>query len=216
MSDKTNHPVSPSVDATPGAKQAASIARRRLLCGGLGAAPVLMVSAPRSVIAGTCTTASAWTSVTLNTSHAATTMQTNGKLPLYWQGCGPALAQSPWPSSCLVLNNGARTDTSKLFNSVFGPSYAAYNGLTLMQVLELNSGAGGNDELAKYVIAALLNVRSGGANCVVSELTVQTIWTKCSTGSYFEPTAGIRWTASSSNSLGSPGGCIAWLKSTMS
>lgn len=210
MSDKPNAPAT-----TPEATQAALVARRRLLRGGLGVAPVLMVSAPRSVMAGNCSTASAWTSATLNASHAATTIQTNGKLPSYWQGCGPLLAQSAWPDTCLVLNNGVRTDTSKPFNSVFTTTYAAYNSMSLMQVLGQTAAAGGNDELAKYVIAALLNARTGKTNCIIDELTVQTIWTKCAIGLYFEPTAGVHWTAGQSN-FGSSGGCIAWLKSTMS
>jgi hypothetical protein len=212
MSDKPNAPA-----PTPEATQAALIARRRLLRGSLGVAPVLMVSAPRSVMAGTCSTASAWTSATLNTSHAATTVQTNGRLPAHWKGCGPALAQSEWPTTCLIVDgNGVRTDKSQPFNSVFSTSYTAYNGKSLMDVLGQNAASGGNDELAKYVIAALLNARTGKTNCIVDEFTVQTIWTKCATGSFFEPTAGIQWKASWSNSPGSPGGCIAWLKSTMS
>lgn len=115
----------------------------------------------------------------------------------------------------MVSNSGTRTNNSKPFNSVFTTTYAAYGTQSLMQILAQTAAAGSNDELAKYVIAALLNARTSKTNCIVDEFTVQTIWSRCSTGSFFEPTAGIQWTASTSNSAGSPGGCIAWLKSTM-
>lgn len=212
MNDKPNEPMSAPVDGTPGAKQAATLARRRLLRGGLGVAPVLMISAPRSVMAGTsCTTASAFTSVSLNTSHAATMSTCTGRLPAYWQSTNPV--KSYWDAGCLVKDSsGNATDTTVAFSTVFGSGYA---GKTLMDVL-VQPIASNNDELAKYVVAALLNARKGMTVGVLDEATVKTIWTKCSAGGYFEPTAGIYWWTKTSNSTASPGGCIAWLKSTMS
>ncbi len=207
MSDKPNAPF-----PAPGAEQAALIARRRLLRGGLSVAPVLMVSAPRSVMAGTsCTTASAFTSVALNTSHAVTMSTCTGRLPAYWQSTSPV--KSYWDAGCLETNSsGAVTNTTKQFSAVFGSGYV---GKTLMDVLAQPTGTD-TDELAKYVVAALLNARKNMTLGVLDEATVKTIWTNCSTGGYFEPTAGIKWWTKTSNSPASSGGCIAWLKSTMS
>lgn len=212
MNDKPNEPMPAPVDASPGAKQAAMLARRRLLRGGLGVAPVLMVSAPRSVMAGTsCTTASAFTSVSLNASHAATMSSCTGRLPSYWQSTNPV--KSYWDAGCLVKDSfGNATDTTVAFSAVFGSGYA---GKSLMDVL-VQPIASNNDELAKYVVAALLNARKQMNAGVLDETTVKTIWTNCSTGGYFEPTAGIKWWTKTSSSPASSGGCLAWLKSTMS
>jgi hypothetical protein len=212
MNDNPTQPAPAPVATAPEAKQAAMLARRRLLRGGLSVAPVLMASAPRSVMAGTsCTTASAFTSVALNASHAATMSTCTGKMPDYWKKSDPV--KSYWDAGCLERNSsGNPMNTTKQFSTVFGSGYA---GMTLMQVLEQPT-ASDNDELAKYVIAALLNARKGMTMGVLDEATVKTIWTKCSAGSYFEPTAGIHWWTKTSNSAASSGGCLAWLKSTMS
>lgn len=212
MNDNPNEPVSAPVDTTLEAKQAALMARRRLLRGGLGVAPVLLISAPRSVMAGTsCTTASAFTSVALDTSHAATMSTCTGKLPSYWLNTSPV--KSYWDAGCLEKNSsGNVTNTTKQFSVVFGSGYA---GKTLMEVLT-QPVASDNDELAKWVIAALLNARKQMNAGVLDEATVKTIWAKCSTGGFFEPTAGIKWWTKTSSSPASSGGCIAWLQSTMS
>ena len=212
MSNKLNEYVSAPVDTTLEATQAALMARRRLLRGGLGVAPVLMVSAPRSVMAGTsCSTASAFTSVSLNASQAVTMSSCTGRLPSYWQSTNPV--KSYWDAGCLVKNSsGNATNTTVAFNAVFG---SGYPGKTLMDVL-VQPNASNNDELAKYVVAALLNARKQMNAGVLDETTVMTIWTKCSTGGYFEPTAGIKWWTNTSSSPASSGGCLAWLKSTMS
>jgi hypothetical protein len=184
----------------------ASLTRRRLLRGSLSAAPVLMVSAPRSVLADTfaCKTGSAFTS--LNPSGViASTPQCSGHLPEYWTSC----SLTYWPGTCLHNDN-----KTKLFNDVFG-SANGYPNARLLDVLSLpNTNA--KDKLAKYVVASLLNARKGLTPAeVLNETTVREIWAKCSAGSFYEPTAGIKWYAGMSEPASS-GGCVAWLMSTMS
>lgn len=185
----------------------ASLTRRRLLRGGLSAAPVLMVSAPRSVMADTfgCRTGSAFTS--LNPSGVvASTAQCAGHLPEYWTSC----SLTYWPATCLHNDN-----KTKLFNDVFGSANGYGQNTRLLDVLN-SPGANAKDKLAKYVVAALLNARKGLTPAeVLNETTVREIWTKCSAGSFYEPTAGVKWYAGMSEPASS-GGCVAWLMSTMS
>ena len=74
-----------------------------------------------------------------------------------------------------------------------------------MGVLKLPD-ARGRVALAKCVVAALLNARKGWtAPAVLSEATAKAIWSSCRTGSFFEPTAGVRWYADYSLPAGSRG-----------
>jgi len=192
-----------------GARGPASLARRRLLHGGLSAAPVLMVSAPRSVMAGdiACTTGSAYAMSSLAPSGARVSQPVcSGHVPEYWRSC----SLSYWPGTCLQ-----NTTSTKKFDEVFGTANGYGASVRLLDVLN-SSSATDKDKLAKYVVAALLNVRKGKTPAVVmSESTVREIWTKCSAGSYYEPTAGVFWYSGTSMPTNS-GGVVAWLKSTMS
>lgn len=204
MNVKPNDPVSTPVDTTLEAKQAALIARRRLMRGGLGVAPVLLVSAPRSVMAATCKTASATTS--LNPSGAIVgATPCNGKTPERWVGTSLTV----WPGTCLV-----NTQQTMRFDDIFG-STNGYGNARLLDVLGF-SAATGKDALAKYTVAALLNARAGFTSpSVLSETIVRNIWDACRGGGFYVPTATVRWHADYSVPAGS-GGSTAWLKSTMS
>lgn len=184
-----------------------SLARRRLLRGGLGAAPVLMVSAPRSVMAGvSCNTASALATSFAPSGLVANVPQCSGRLPGYWSSCSLTV----WPGTCLVSSS-----QTKKFDDIFGSTNGYGSSKRLVDVLA-QSEAIPKDKLAKYIVAALLNVRKTLTPPVVmSEATVRAIWDACRGGGYYTPTAGIMWYADYSVPASS-GGCVAWLKSTMS
>ena len=204
MSATPNDPVSPSALKTG---RANLLARRRLLRGGLSAAPVLMAAAPRSVMAGTvdCRTGSAFTSVNPS-GAAANTSQCLGHLPEYWGSC----SLSYWPDSC--KKNASQTLT---FDEVFGSTNSFQGNPKLLDVLGF-AESNPKSKLGKYVVASLLNVRKNLTPTVVmSEATVKAIWNACSSGGFYEPTAGVQWYSDYSVPAGS-GGCVAWLKSTMS
>ncbi len=68
----------------------------------------------------------------------------------------------------------------------------AFGNLTMLQVL--NASGGAYDALGRYVVAALLNAKSGRVH-VLPESTVRSMWNNCVTRGYYEPTAGVQWTA---------------------
>jgi hypothetical protein len=205
MKRKPNDPDPISGNRAPEASPSAWLARRRLLRGGLGAAPVLLVSAPRSVMAGACTTASAFTSLSTHSGPVALST-CSGRGPDYWKNTS---YQSQWPDSC--IRNGAN---ATLFGSIFGAG-DEYSGQSLIAILEL-SATTGKAGLARHVVAALLNARKVTMvpASVLSETTLKTVWSDFVAKGYYEPTAGIQWYPDSSSS-GTAGGITQWLKSTM-
>lgn len=188
---------------------APSAARRRLLRGGLAAAPVVMASAPRSVMAhgaaGVCVPASSFASV--NTSRPDLLSSCSGRTPGYWK---QEQWFGKWPAPYLPTDRGSEKAT--LFNSVFART-TGYPGKTLLEVLRMDGG--GRDAVARHIVAAVLNARAGlTLPNVLSVATVIDIWSSFDRLGYYEPTAGIRWYADSANVQGT-GGIIPWLKSTM-
>lgn len=180
-----------------------SPARRRLLRGGLSVAPVVMASAPRSVMAGgVCVPASSFASV--NASRPDLLFNCTGRSPGYWKN------HASWPNGYFPVDQGLNKATQ--FNGVFTGS-AGYPNKTFLQVLQLQGG--GRDAVARHIVAAFLNAKAGlTLPNVLSWQRVLDIWSSFDRLGYFEPTAGIRWYADSANVSGT-GGIIPWLKSTM-
>lgn len=188
-------------------KQAALVARRRILRGGLGAAPVLMVSAPRSVMAGTlnCVPASSFASI--NASRPDLLSSCSGRAPWHWK---QPQWFGHWPARYVPTGPGAT-----MFDAVFG-MVGGYPGKSLLQVLELQ-GATGRDGLAKHIVAALLNAAANLTPVnVLGVGRVKAVWAEfVATGSgYYVPTAGIKWYPDYAVPAGT-GGITPWLKSTM-
>jgi hypothetical protein len=139
-------------------------------------------------VPGQCFTASVWAS--MPTSHHKAAI-CSGHTPGYWVlplNFGSWVAPY-YPDT--VTGVGGHTPT--LFNAVFSPStYASTT--TLVGVLALPVG---QDDVARYIVAALLNAAAGLAPPLPIN-TVQGIWREyASTGGgalgYFEPTAGVKW-----------------------
>jgi len=186
------------------------IARRRLLRGGLMVAPVLMASAPRSVMAGgapgVCAPASSFASI--NASRPDLIFTCSGRSPGYWKQPD---SFSQWPAPYVATGSGATLFNA---NSAFG-AMGGYAGKTLLQVLELQGNANGRDAVARHIVAALLNAAKGWTPAnVLSVAVTKSVWSAFVTKGYYEPTAGVKWYANSS-SPASTGGLIAWLSSTM-
>ena len=101
------------------------------------------------------------------------------------------------------------------FKDVCGSGYT--DTTTLMNVLKIAVPTV-KDRLAQYIVAALLNGRKSlTPSAVVNESTLKIMWTQAGAYSgFYEPTAGVKWYADYSKPKGAGGGCIAWLKSTMS
>lgn len=65
---------------------------------------------------------------------------------------------------------------------------------TLMNVIDMTGGGTNLYTLGRYMVAALLNARSGRTP-VLDESGVRNMWNDLVNRGYYEPTAGIRWTA---------------------
>lgn len=74
---------------------------------------------------------------------------------------------------------------------------------SMLEVIDLTRG--GLDSLGRYVVAALLNARSGRTP-MLSETTVRAMWNDLINRGYYEPTAGIRWGAAD---------IVAYIKTTI-
>ena len=206
MSDQPNQPVSSPDSDGPTSKQAALLARRRLLQGGLGAAPVLLASAPRSVMAGgNCVPASSFASI--NASRPDLLHNCSGQKPDYWK---QTWVQSQWPSPCAATGSLATK-----FGAACGSSDSFYADKTMLQVLQSSDADTTRGGLARYLCAAVLNANSGKTDSTVLGLsTIRNVWAEYVARGYYEPTAGIKWYLNSSVPSGS-GGIMQWLKSTM-
>lgn len=204
MSEIPNESASASDRAALEAKQAALIARRRLLRGGMGVAPVLMVSAPRSVMAGTlCVPASATASI--NMSRPDLQFNCLGSKPETW--ADPAKSPT-WPSGC--VRNGS---SATMFNTVFGSS-GGYDAKSLLAVLQFPDTSG-KKWLARHVVAAWLNACSGRTpGNVLGKTVITRVWSDFVLKGTYEPTAGVIWSADAAASNGT-GGITTWLRSTM-
>jgi hypothetical protein len=211
----TPDPLQNTAEPTP-ASPLVLAGRRRLLRGGLAAAPVLLSLTSRPVTATTCTQASSHASV--NLSRPDRMYSCGGKGPDYWKQ--PQNTQR-WPARFSASGDTrasssftAQTSQATLFNDVFGAS-GGYPGQTLLQVLSLNATAG-RDGLARYCVAAVLNANAGLTPAdVLSEITTKNIWASVVSRGYYEPTAGIKWYPDYSEPVNPAGGLIAWMRTTM-
>lgn len=158
--------------------------RRRLLRGGLGASPVLLTLASRPVIATVCRTASA--SASANASRpGANQTPCIGFSPAAWV----ADSGGSWPPGV--------AKATALVATYFPAAPAPYSiaGTKLIDVLS-SADPSSAAVLARAVVAALLNVRSGKTNGgVVSEAQLKTLWPAAVSPGGFSPTPGIVWNA---------------------
>ncbi|MBS0445808.1 MAG: hypothetical protein JSR59_07650 [Proteobacteria bacterium] len=175
-------------------EQAPMPSRRRLLRGGLAAAPVMLTLASRPVRAGgSCKAASAFASINLSGHKTAGTC--TGHQPPYWQGT------SSWPGGCQASGSNATQ-----FSAIFTTGNV-YPGKTMMQVMNMN-GTTGTSGVARYLCAAYLNASATlTPQNVLSQATATSVWTSFINKGYYEPTAGVQWNSDQ---------IISWVNSTMS
>ena len=211
MSLKPNQPFQPD-GGTPDRTQSALIARRRLLRGGLGVAPVLLASAPRSVMAtgggGNCVPASSFASI--NASRPDLVHNCSGRKPDAWK---QDWCQGQWPSPCVPTGLNATK-----FGAVCGSSDSVFAGKTMLQVLQstdadaTRGGFAGETSLRRRTECAQ---RSNRHQCARHDDHSKCMGRLCCSGLLHEPTAGIRWYVNGSSVPSGSGGIMQWLKSTM-
>lgn len=167
--------------------------RRRLLKGGMAAAPVLMTLASRPVLGGggdtpgECKTPSGFASG--NVSQHGTPHYCSGRTPGYWKAHLEAWPPPYYPTT----TSGPGGHTATLFHSpTTGLNGTQFPGKTMLEVL--NMGGGDYIALARHIVAALLNAKAGLVPPeVLSESAVRDIWNSYVAKGYYEPTAGIKW-----------------------
>ncbi len=159
--------------------------RRRLLKLDIGSVAMVTTLASRSAFGwggghgdgpqcgGGCKTPSAYGSINASRPDKKYTCQ--GRTPGYWKN------HDGWPSP---YNKNTK------FKDVFDPS-SPFENKTLLEVLE--TGGGGDYELGRHIVAALLNAAEGWTSGVLSVNQVKNIWHEYKTKGYFEPTAGVHW-----------------------
>lgn len=191
-----------------------SLARRRLLRGGLGAAPVLLAAAPRSVMAGNCVTASAQTSYSplQATSHQPTQYNCAGQSPDYWK-------INSWPAPYVKTASDTipATKVKDVFSSM---PWTTHSETTLLDALSMTDTTGERC-MVKYMVAAALNAKQFSMPIGVADTsTILRIWSEywsssSNWGRFYVPTGTVRWYCDYSKPKNS-GGITPWLKSTMS
>ena len=170
--------------------------RRRLLRGGLAAAPVLLTLTSRPVMAVPCSAPSA--AVSLSSRTTSTRVEcVNGKTPAAWK----TTAKKDWPGGAAAAWGKGANGT--LFNSVFSTGYADKSLLDVLELTPMNP----TDTLAQHLVAAYLNAVAGlTPSGVLDVLRTKQIWTDFTRVGYFQPNAGINWGAAE---------LTAWLQTTM-
>ena len=177
--------------------------RRRLLRGGLGAAPLLLTLASRPVLGGQwqvvggggngqCFTPSGF--VSMPTSQHGSPTYCSGRTPGYWKQPQHFSSWVPpyYPTTVSGPGGHEATKYTDVFYAVASPYPAA---TTFLEVLGKLGGP--PDDVARHIVAAVLNVAAGWTP-VLTVPVLQGIWSEyINTGGgtvgYFEPTAGVKW-----------------------
>jgi len=152
--------------------------RRRLLQGALAGAPVLMTLVSRPVLAQQCQTPSGF--VSANASHPGAAV-CSGNGPTYWYQ-----NQAAWPLPYKTNDN---------FKKYFTPDLTLPGNNNPKLVDVVNPSQTTND-VARYVVAALLNAGPPSLTPVLSANAVKNIWTEFGTAGSFSPSSGVHWNAS--------------------
>lgn len=202
-------------EAEGSVEERARDSRRRLIRGGLAAAPVLMTLANRPAFGANGATPSAFGSI--NASRPDTGVEISGRSPGYWKN-----HTNVWPAPFkAVSTEGPGGAAATKFDDVFTGS--RFPGLTLLDVISPEkklaaSGNGGDTAVARCCVAALLNAASGKTIGVLDIDQVKIIWTEFVSKGYFSPTHGVKWYGNYTEPMPSDpyygGGIIGYLETT--
>ena len=209
------------------AEQVADSSRRRFTKSGLAASSVILTLASKPVLGQwACQSPSGFQSG--NVSSHGTPVTCSGLTPGYW-GNHPEVWPKPTydPGTCCITTTTTRrgkTTTTKTcssttvstnsadwtggtaFSQVFNCTGNAviYFKYSMMQVIWLK---GDEDpyQLGAHIVAAILNAKTGKTP-VLTEQAVKDMFNEWAAKGYYEPTAGVQWSASD---------IVAYLKTTM-
>ena len=180
--------------------------RRRSLKGGVGFAPVLMESVPRSLITDD-----------IDAGGLAPFAGSDSHLRITWNRCegyGPESWVDPWLAFEWPAEF-ARTGLDAVrFDNVFGQTHG-YPGKTFLDVLQLSAGDG-KDDVARHAVAAVLNSSKGlTPSSLLGVDVIRVVWHSFVTRGHCVPVPGVKWFADTSIPRGA-GSILQWLRSSMS
>ena len=177
MAESPRKPV--NANAPPDVDAVRNVGRRRILQAGISAAPVIMTVASRPVLAttnppGICESPSGFVSATVS---GQTGMMCAGLTPGYWKQDQHFWAWHTPYYPTTVTGSGGHHATK--FKSVFMPDLPIAN-LTFLAVLApQTSGSGPPYNVARHLVAAVLNLAAGYVPATILSLdTIKNIWTQ--------------------------------------
>lgn len=192
----SGHPIDNPHSASTGARQ--------------HMAQVLMVCAPRSVLAASRMSGYVQGSIDATSLLDAAPARCTGRPPEFWQADANSLA---WNGTGYERTRRGSTTRATTFDSVFG-AIGGYAGKTLLDVLRC-SGNKGKQNLARHFVAAALNAAKGWTPRDVLDLHLaRRAWDSFVTNGHYTPVAGVVWYSDTSVPAGT-GDITKWLKSTM-
>ena len=211
VSANPNHPISLAPGLGPALGRGVLPARDRLLRGGSGNSPVLMVSAPRSVLAAGYLPTCAFLPIDASPPAGQKLGLCTGRLPDFWAATANSQA---WGGTHYERIGNGDAIPATAFESVFGV-IGGYAGKTLLDVLRFTDGRGKNC-LARLLVAAVLNAaKEWTPPHVLDADLARNVWASFVTNGCYIPTENVVWYSDTSTPAGT-GGITAWLKSTMS
>lgn len=185
MANEDQHALPPgppeSAPQIPPGMSPQGAARRRFARAGMGASGVIMTLASAPGMATTvCRPPSGFLSGTWASNHPKATWCYGAK-PVDW-----CANQDKW------ITYG-RTSPSKQFYTVFTctPNTWALKSYTLLQIVSGSCGTADRNEVAKYIVTALLNARAG-TTPVLDEAKVFQIWNEYTRKLTYTPNAGAK------------------------
>ena len=191
MTERTESPKADLPEPGPVTPQG----RRRLLQGGLGAAPLLMTLVSRPALGrNQCFSPSGF--VSMPTSQHGQPQFCMGRTPGFWKNSwDDKQAWKQWPPPYV-----AKGDNATKFTDYFAALPPMYVGsLTFLKALraEDQGYSGPPHDLARHIVASLLNVAKGWVPVLTFDMVIG-IWEQyVNTGGgrigWYEPTAGVRW-----------------------
>jgi hypothetical protein len=180
--------------------------RRRLLRGGVGFAPILLESVPRSLI-------SAETDAAVLAPFARAAARPGAAA---WERCA-GLTPDSWADRWLAyewpVEYARDGDDAARFDEIFGEA-GGYPGMSFLDVLQLPADRS-KDGVARLAVAAVLNASKGlTAPAVFGVDIIRAMWLYYVSLGYCVPTPGVKWYADTS-APGGAGSIIQWLESGM-
>lgn len=176
----TNRENAPAEHAARTAEGAVS--RRRLLRGGAAATPVVLSLASKPVMAGVCTSASAFASI--NASRPNATATCTGQTPGTWKTCDSKL----WPQT------GNYTRTGTWGNCGMAGHSQVPTTATLLQVVSYTETSGPRC-VAAHIAATLLNIQTLRVPATIINIDqARRMWNDfVSRNGLYSPSAGTNW-----------------------